>query len=210
MFIIYLTTCLVNGKIYIGQHEVHNLKTFDPWYVGSGKILLKAIEKYGISNFERKILCKVKNQYLANKTERYFIAKYNSTNPSIGYNIVSGAPTDTECSPLKIPSIAKKVADANRGKVWSQEIKDKISRSVSKTMTKERRKLISQQHKGKIVSERSRRLISNATKGKNNPMYGKRGKLSPMFGRKWITNGEICRFIDISNGIPQGFRLGRK
>lgn len=76
-------------------------------------------------------------------------------------------------------------------------------------MTKERRSLISRQHKGKIISEKTRELMSRATRGKNNPMYGKRGKLSPMFGRKWITNGEICKFIDISNGIPQGFRLGR-
>lgn len=207
MFIIYKTTNLVNGKIYIGQHGVHNLKTLDPWYIGSGRILLKAIEKYGFCNFERKILCKVKNQCLANKMEKYFIEKYNSTNPSIGYNIVSGAPT--EYSPLKIPRIAQRVADANRGKVWSQEIKDKISKSVSKTMTKERRDLISRQHKGKIISEKTRKLMSKATRGENNPMYGKRGKLSPMFGRKWITNGKICKFIDISNGIPQGFRLGR-
>ena len=36
MYIIYKTTCLLNGKIYIGQHKVKSKKTLDPWYIGSG------------------------------------------------------------------------------------------------------------------------------------------------------------------------------
>lgn len=36
MYIIYKTTCVVNGKIYIGQHKIKDSKTLDPWYIGSG------------------------------------------------------------------------------------------------------------------------------------------------------------------------------
>ena len=39
---IYLTTNLINGKKYIGQHRS---KEFDKSYFGSGVVLLKALEK---------------------------------------------------------------------------------------------------------------------------------------------------------------------
>ena len=51
MSIIYKTTCLVNYKIYIGQ-SIRNKN----YYLGSGKLLLKAIKKYGKNNFTKEIL----------------------------------------------------------------------------------------------------------------------------------------------------------
>ncbi len=43
----------INGKIYIG---VHKTKDINDGYMGSGKVLLKAIEKHGIKNFTKVIL----------------------------------------------------------------------------------------------------------------------------------------------------------
>ncbi len=52
-YLVYKTTCLVNGKIYIGQHQ-----TYDPddEYLGSGRDLKEDIRKFGSENFKREIL----------------------------------------------------------------------------------------------------------------------------------------------------------
>ena len=50
---IYEITNLINNKKYIGSRLS---KTIDEKYWGSGKIIKLAIKKYGIENFDRKII----------------------------------------------------------------------------------------------------------------------------------------------------------
>ena len=81
--IIYKTTNLVNGKIYVGKDEANN-----PNYLGSGKIIKQAIEKYGKENFKKETLETCLNREELNKREQYWINELDVVN--IGYNITNG------------------------------------------------------------------------------------------------------------------------
>ena len=84
---IYKTTNLINNKIYIGQHKSEK---FEPnKYIGSGVVLLKAINKYGFENFKCELLKECLSREEMNKEESFYINKYDSTNPEKGYNLTA-------------------------------------------------------------------------------------------------------------------------
>jgi group I intron endonuclease len=81
--IIYKTTNLINGKFYIGK-DVKNQKS----YLGSGKILKQAIQKYGKENFKKEILEYCIDLKHLDEREIYWINKYNAIED--GYNLTEG------------------------------------------------------------------------------------------------------------------------
>lgn len=121
---IYLLTNQINGKIYVGQTWL----TFDNRMGKHGEkynnsiYLYNALQHYGVSNFHYTTLETTTDQAIADKLEDFYIEKYDSMNPEIGYNLKRGG----------------------RGGLHSEETKAKISATqqaqVDK-MTDEERKI---------------------------------------------------------------------
>lgn len=83
--IIYKVTNNINGKIYIGKRISDSSS-----YLGSGKLIKRAIKKYGAENFHKEIIDSAETIEELNEKEIFWINEYKSNNLKIGYNISSG------------------------------------------------------------------------------------------------------------------------
>lgn len=95
-YYVYLTTNLVNGKQYIGQHYGE----LDDSYIGSGNILKKAINKYGKNSFKKDILEICEDYDSVNIAEKEWIAHYNAVMDENFYNIATGGFNSNPCAGL--------------------------------------------------------------------------------------------------------------
>ncbi|ENO00571.1 hypothetical protein CWB68_11995 [Pseudoalteromonas sp. S979] len=84
---IYKTLNLETRKIYIGQHR---RRGFAPNYFGSGTALKAAIKAYGRDCFKCKVIERCDTLKELNEREIFWIEKYQSRNPLIGYNLAVG------------------------------------------------------------------------------------------------------------------------
>lgn len=82
--IVYKVINLISGKIYIGQSS-----RSDKNYFGSGMLIKKAIQKYGIKNFKKEILEHCNSKEQLNEKEIYWVKKLSSKIPN-GYNLTDG------------------------------------------------------------------------------------------------------------------------
>jgi hypothetical protein len=80
---VYITINLINNKKYVGDHSTTNL---NDGYLGSGKLILSAIKKYGKNNFKREILEYCSSKQIAFDAQEKYIMSFNTLNP-YGYNI---------------------------------------------------------------------------------------------------------------------------
>lgn len=68
--LVYIIVNLINLKTYLG---VHSTTDINDSYMGSGKIIKKAIEKYGVENFKKFILHECSSREEALQIEKYYI-----------------------------------------------------------------------------------------------------------------------------------------
>ena len=127
-YYIYITTNLINGKQYIGQHK----GKLNDSYFGSGTNVMKALAKYGKQNFKKDILQICETREEADKWEQYYIAKYQAVENDSFYNLQEGGTGGDGWRACKRwrethPAEAKKLDQINikRLQQWQQDNPEK-------------------------------------------------------------------------------------
>lgn len=114
--VVYKTTNLVNGKIYVGK--THRKEGFDR-YLGSGKVFRQAVRKYGRENFKREILEECETRAELDIAESKWIELLNARDPEVGYNLAPGGEGGgayEALTPEQKELRNRKISEATRGK----------------------------------------------------------------------------------------------
>ena len=173
---IYIITNNVNGKIYIGKHSTDNL---NDGYMGSGKLIKKSIQKYGLENFTKEYLAFCDNEETLNYLERFYIRKYKAK--ELGYNLTDGGEGTLGIilseESRKRKSLAKIGNKYGVGHKLTDEHKEKLSKIFKgKHLSEEHKYKLSIAHKGKHLSDEQKRRQSESLKGHKSWSLGKHWK----------------------------------
>jgi group I intron endonuclease len=188
--LIYLSTNLINGKQYIGDHSTNNINDS---YLGSGVLIKKSIKKYGRQNFRKEIIKIFETKREAFDAQEKYILKYNTLTPN-GYNISikGGHQEKKSLSPETLEKIRLSLAgkklnlteeqrkrrrEIQRGKKHSEETKNKIRlKNLGKKVSEGSKEKNRQHHLGKKLSAKSKEKISQSLIGNTRTLGHKNSK----------------------------------
>lgn len=145
--IVYKTTNLINNKIYIGVHGTNNL---NDGYLGTGRLIKKAIKKYGKESFKREILYIFDDPDEAYEKEKELVNESFVKNPKT-YNLFLGG----------FGGRKNTIEEIDRKRKWYHDNKNKIKYKRGKD----------HHCYGIKLSKERCEAISERMKGKKNPMY---------------------------------------
>lgn len=183
--IVYKITNLINGKIYVGCHSTDIL---DDGYLGSGKTLRKAYQKYGLMNFKREILsihptdqemfaeeARLVNQEFLSRPDTYNIRlggfggfDHIWNDPEVRQRLLRKTDARTASSKRTI-QIAQPIGAAQRREYVSPELRVKLRSAASKggKIGGGRNKLTDQERKRRLDLIRSAGIDVNRRGGKS-------------------------------------------
>jgi hypothetical protein len=208
-YTIYKTTNKINGKYYIGMHKTKDLNDD---YIGSGKILQRAIKKHGEENFKKEILFIFSSEQEMIDKEVELITEDEIKNPMC-YNLSVGGwggnkITDPnhhthsfdhyQMMGLKASENAKKFPE--RAKKKSELITKSLERRVASGEFKNRRR---HPFAGKSHSDETKEKMRQA---KINRCWRENNS---QFGSFWITDGLNNKKLKANEEIPEHWYKGR-
>lgn len=133
-YYVYIVTNTVNNKKYIGKHYG---KTDDS-YLGSGRLIKQAIEKYGKESFIKYILYSSDSNKDIDSVEKFYIEKLEAIKSSRFYNLAEGGTGGNTLTSKEIIDKRNKKFQLYLSSLSKIE-KEKISRLRSNSMKKIRK-----------------------------------------------------------------------
>lgn len=164
-YYVYAHTCLVNGKVYIGQTYNPKKRWWEHCSSNDGTVFHKAIKKYGRERFEMQILFESIDFEEVKQKEIELIAELNTTIPR-GYNMTIGGDG-------VIPTEAGKAKAAARTKRdWEKDPKRRKAQSdLMKKNNPMKRPEIVAKLKGNTFTKGMKNPGSRKNCLENNPMW---------------------------------------
>lgn len=199
-YTVYRTVNKINGKIYIGKHITEEPEDS---YLGSGKHLNNAIQKYGRENFVKEVLHIFDNEADMNAKEAELVTLdfiKEDTNYNLcpggqgGFGYINTLDRTWSIKGMKI-NYTRTFSAEERNKT-SQLMKDRINLGLTKS-------IVEFQHLSNTEEAIAKRKITYSknkhSQGSNNSQYGS----------MWITNGQENKKIKNIDIIPEGWYKGR-
>jgi len=208
--IVYKTTNLINGKVYVGKSTRDNGK-----YLGSGVLFQQAVKKYGRNNFKKEVLQRCLSESELNVAEKYWIKTLNSTIRSVGYNVgvggQGGIPRMNKTEEERRITFERR-SNAKKGQVpWNKGQHPGASRKgfklteahksklCGRVFTKEHRKNISKSRCGGIANNRKQVVQIDLRTGLAIACFNCITDVTKLFNEKSTTNiSRVCRGLNYS------------
>ena len=132
--IIYKVTNLKNNKVYIGQTINSMLYRKKQHFNDCNRkkyynnVFHNALKKYRYCDFKWETICVCDNLEQLNLIEELFIATYNSTNRTFGYNLKKGGLNGGKCS----DETKRKIRNTTIAKWQNSEIAERMRKGLFK------------------------------------------------------------------------------
>jgi len=212
-----MTTNLINGKIYVGQHATENLTD---GYLGSGIALRRAIRKHGVEHFKSEILAQFDSFEEMDECERLivdeaFVARSDTYNITIG-GTSGGHWYANKTGKNVYPGIEErarksiKLAKAKHHEMYENdpEYKARFLQRAHENL-EAYRAINRTPFAGKSHTNQSKRAIGAANK------ITQAGKRNSQYGKVWIhhVGKQISKRVDANKlqiHLDQGWIKGRK
>ena len=207
-YTVYKITNNLNNKFYIGKHQTYDL---GDGYMGSGKWLKRAIQKYGIENFSKEILHVFETEEEMNAKEKELVViseqSYNLCEGGKGgFSYINRTVSSEKKQSLKALKIHR---ERLKNPVYYNNWKNALLKAAQNPHVKEKRRQglkASYSNRagtftGKKHNSSSKRKIGTANSLKQ------KGKNNSQFGTFWVTNGKANK--KVRENIPEGFVKGR-
>ena len=215
-YTIYKITNKLDGKIYIGKHQTKDL---NDGYMGSGKHLKRAIDKYGLENFTKEILFQFDNEIDMNAKEAELVTE-EFVKEDTNYNLCPGGNGGwgyinlNEELRIEKNKKARKNANSKGAHIkGAQAVKWLIENDQEwlNAKTEKQKESLKEHYKtsrgsfyNKIHSEATKEKIGNANSEHQS------GEGNSQYGTMWVTNGKESKKIKKVDAIPDGWHKGRK
>lgn len=200
-YYIYKTTNVINDKYYIGMHSTDNLNDN---YIGSGKHLKYAIEKYGINNFKTEIIEWLPNRTKLKDREREIVTE-ELINDKKCMNLKQGG-----YGGLSSDEHAKKFHIAG-GMTNLSLLQEGAKTHIKKLKTDpEYRKAYCKKLKGHKPWLGKKHEPETIEKMKESAIGKHVGEKNSQYGTHWITNGIKIKKLKNNEKLPEGYKFGRK